>query len=696
MGNIILENKTIRFEIDSEKGTITGISSVLTGWKIFDRPNLGLSFKLMVPIPGKRNNEVLGEKQKPNSVIENDGKAAIKWNGVESEHGGRLEINIEMTIEMNERQAVFGIEIENNSEFIVENVYCPYFGDVQHAEGDKSFKMITNIYAGMQEFPIWPTYKNSNGYHGVDYPTQFNAWGGATPNSPFALFTGGNEGLYAGVFEQSREQLVAWHTELRPGYGSSIDFCVPETSEISGKAVQTRLAAVQVPYIMQGETRKLVSIAFEAFEGGWQKGVDIYKNWRDNTIKMKTAEAPEWAKEPHSWHQVHINSPEDELRIKFKDLPKLGEDCAKHGVKAIQLVGWNDGGQDQGNPSHDPDPRLGTADELRDAIKKIQEMGVKMILFTKFVWADRASQRFRDELKELAVKDPYGDYYMHGGYQYQTASQLLDISTKRLIPMCFLSERYLEICNEEFEKVVGYGADGMLYDECCHHNPTLLCHDTTHGHRYGASVYQNDGLIIENFRKLLPESKKDFLMAGEACYDWQFEQYHLSYHRSENKEHVPMTRYMLPQVQLMTAVTGFDDRNMINQCLMYKYIISYEPYNFKGMLDDYPLTMEYGKKMDALRTELREYFWDGEFRHEQGVVIKYENGEFHRPYGVFKAENGNLGVVICNYEDEEIKVFTDCVSAKYRLVDGGGWIDADDGIEIPSRSAAVVIKREIS
>ena len=40
----------------------------------------------------------------------------------------------------------------------------------------------------------------------------------------------------------------------------------------------------------------------------------------------------------------------------------------------------------------------------------------------------------------------------------------------------------------------------------------------------------------------------------------------------------------------MTAVTGFNDRNMINQCLMYRYIISYEPYNFKGRLDDYPLT----------------------------------------------------------------------------------------------------------
>ncbi len=59
----------------------------------------------------------------------------------------------------------------------------------------------------------------------------------------------------------------------------------------------------------------------------------------------------------------------------FRDLPKIGEDCARHGVKAIQLVGWNDGGQDQGNPSHDPDPRLGTFAELKEAIAKIQAWG---------------------------------------------------------------------------------------------------------------------------------------------------------------------------------------------------------------------------------------------------------------------------------------------------------------------------------
>ncbi len=49
--------------------------------------------------------------------------------------------------------------------------------------------------------------------------------------------------------------------------------------------------------------------------------------------------------------------------------------------------------------------------------------------------------------------------------------------------------------------------------------------------------------MIERFRTLegVPE---DFLIAGEACYDWEMEAYELSYFRSEDKEYLPLSRYL--------------------------------------------------------------------------------------------------------------------------------------------------------
>lgn len=58
--------------------------------------------------------------------------------------------------------------------------------------------------------------------------------------------------------------------------------------------------------------------------------------------------------------------------------------------------------------------------------------------------------------------------------------------------MCFLSEEYPKVCEEVIHKILDPGVDGILFDECLHHAPTLLCFDTSHGHRYGAPTYAND------------------------------------------------------------------------------------------------------------------------------------------------------------------------------------------------------------
>ena len=698
MSTFVLENETLRLAFARENGALVGLSAPASGWAILDRPHLGLSFRLLMPLSEeRRNNPVFGEKQKTTSIeVAPDRRGAtLVWDGITSERGGAHAVKITLRVNLTARQAIFALTVENRSPYTVEAVYCPYLGDVQRPPGAAWFRTFIYNYATAQEWDLWPTFQNLRGYFGVDYPTQYAPWspGIGAPMSPFFLLRSADQGLYVGVADADNA-LVAWHCELRPGYGSSIDARAPEGAQIGGKDVATRFAAVHMPYILPGETRALTPVALEAFQGGWQRGVDIYKAWRSGW--MSTPAVPAWAREPHAWQQLHINSPEDELRLRFVDLPGVGEECARHGVKAIQLVGWNDGGQDQGNPSHDPDPRLGTFEELKAAIAKIQAMGVKVVLFSKFTWADRATERFRTELIHQAIKDPYGDYYHYPGYQYQTPTQLLDINTRRLIPMCFLSEAYLRVCEAEFQKALDLGADGILFDECLHHSPALLCFDTAHGHRYGAMVYANDRELIRRFKRLSDRVKADFLFAGEACYDWEMEAYHLSYHRSENKQHIPLSRYLLPDAPLMTAVTGFNDRNMINQCLLYRYIISYEPYNFKGRLDDYPLTLDYGKRMDALRAELREYFWDGEFRHEVGAAVTCE-GEPHHPYAVFISRaSGKRGVAVANYDETRavtVQVRLDDGSAlsRYRLVDDPQWRDVAGGVVIPPASAAVVI-----
>ena len=691
MGMITLSTASLTLTYSEENGILCGIAAPETGWEILNRPGRGLSWRFMLPLSEElRNNDILGEKQTLTSCRAEADKVVFTWKNVHSERGGVHEIAVTLTVRAVGRQAVYEMSIENNSPYTVENVYCPYIADIAPPKDARWLKTFGFSYCGSNELDIWPRFSNTTGYFGTDYPTIiYNEY--STPSAPFVLLRAENQGLYMGVHAPSVEY-VAWFGELRPGYESTIDARVPEGDEIAGKPVEKRFAALHTPFILPGESRALTPIALEAYQGGWQKGADIYKAWRKTW--MKPAAAPAWARDVHSWQQLHINSPEDELRLRFTELPRVAETCKKYGVKAIQLVGWNDGGQDQGNPSHSPDSRLGTWDELRDAIAQCHEIGVKIILFTKFTWADRGTKWFRDELHRYAVKDPYGDYYMHQGYLYQTGTQLLDLNTKRLVPMCFANEAYMRICEQEFKKVVALGAAGMLYDECQHHSPTHLCFDKSHGHRVPWPTYANDRVLIERLRRT-EGLDSEFLMAGEACYDWEMEAYQLAYYRTESKTHVPLARYLLPEAQYMTAITGFRERNMINQCLMFRFVISYEPYHFKGSMDDYPETMEYGMKMDALRTEYRAWFWDGEFISTCGAEVTGAGGAAHPTYSVFRASDGSLGAVACNYEDAKvtlaIKGTGETAFTRYRLVDCGEWKSVADGIEIPARSAAIVL-----
>jgi hypothetical protein len=126
--------------------------------------------------------------------------------------------------------------------------------------------------------------------------------------------------------------------------------------------------------------------------------------------------------------------------------------------------------------------------------------------------------------------------------------------------------------------------------------------------------------------------------------------------------------------------------------------------------------VEYGKKMDDLRTELREFLWDGEFRHEVGATVSVD-GKPHHPYAVFiSRQTGKKAVVIANYDEQKtitaqvkltgggtnitLVIANNTVEMKqlggdslnrYRLVDDPAWKPTTDGILLPPCSAAVVV-----
>jgi hypothetical protein len=225
------------------------------------------------------------------------------------------------------------------------------------------------------------------------------------------------------------------------------------------------------------------------------------------------------------------------------------------------------------------------------------------------------------------------------------------------------------------------------------HNGVLYSFSPDHGYNPPGYLFSADIPLVKQFRAAADKVNPDFLFSGEGPGDWLMPYYVLGYYRIG-----PATRHALryidPKAPLMAAVTGFDDREKLNLILAYRYIISYEPYNFKGHVTDFPLTLTYGKKVDALRRKYKAWLWDADFRDTLGASVTADGS--HR-YTVFQTSSGKRAVVVVNLESSK------AITATLDIPNSGSLMSASPEqpdakpvfgrLNVPARSAIVVMEQ---
>jgi len=685
---VVLQDSKLLVAFDANTGAMTRMVSKDPEWTIERRTDLGVSFRMLVQLPDRQDNFILGQKQRAVKVEKiSDHEVITEWKDLTSQHGGVIPITFTATVTLNNGVLQFSAKLENNSNLTVQTVSYPYFGDFNPPARNATINARTMWYDNLQSYEIYPDFRNAQGYWGVFYPTKtFNSY-----RSLFCLIQSKDKGVYVEMKNSNQPYLLQYTFEQHPGLVSEITNAVPETDKIGNKQVHLDFRTTHFIYAHSHSTFNLVPVVVRCYRGDWHAGVDLYKQWRKTWYKP--AHIPEWIQKINSWQQLQINSPVQDYRVPYDSLIHYGRECAENGVGAIQLVGWNNGGQDGGDPSLSTDPHLGTRQQLHDAIKKIQAMGVHMILFGKLNWADMTTKWYKDELYKYETKDPYGIPYHQGGYSYYTPVQLAGINNHRRAVMDFLDPAYRRIAVRQLKKMLSLGSAGWLYDEVCHHGPVKYNFASGHGYTPPGFIYAGDMPMARDLRAAADSVSKKFLFAGEGPQDWLTQYYPFTYTRI-NANSTPVQRYINPKAPIMVAVTGFNDRDMLNLCLLDRYIIEYEPYYFKGHLTDYPLTLAYGKKIDALRRKYRNYLWNANFQDTIGARVSAD-GSYK--YSVFVNAAGKRAVVVANLDSKK------SVIAKVELPDHGKLMIATpeqpqerltSGIlHIPAQSVAVVMEQ---
>ncbi|WP_067195278.1 hypothetical protein [Microbacterium sp. XT11] len=612
------------------------------------RPDVeGSLFVIEIPRGGDRTVVIETDRQQlDTAAVERGGASAVlRWTDPVTSTGERLTgwIEVRATVERSALRLGLSLHLDDGG---VEAVRFPSLRGIRPEDSERLDLRGVDYSTGTR-IPLLPAFDSNAPYWGTTFPDY--ASGNlrpelvGNPTSPFIVLAADSGGLTV-LPSAPTLDFIGWRASLEPGFADSM-------ARTAGDEGAVTLDAIHFPP-GAGADVTLPDMTIAPYSGEWTDGMAAYRRTQGPTRRSRAS----WLDEPRSWLQVQLMSTEGEPRYDFADLIDIIEECADAGIGAIQIVGWNDGGQDGLVPVHRVSEKLGGAPALRRALERAAELDVKTVLYVKYVWVEKPGPHW-DEFSGAVALDANGQPYAQPGPVYHSARKRYGISTPWYVPVCFGVRWIRERFAAEIAGMADLGADGVLADESLYHGRSLLCFAADHGHAIGESTFRWDGEFIDDVRRRLGDRAEGFVIAAEGAFDAQFEHYDVSYFRSASPSHRPVGRMLRPGAPIVTALTGFDDRSMVNQALLFGYGLSFEPFNFKGRPRDMPDTVSYGVRMDALRAKFADRLWRGE------LVDVRSGAADGLPDGIhvtrWRATDGAACVVVANQGDGDAEVRVD-------------------------------------
>lgn len=279
-GEVTLEDSSLLVAFDSASGALTRMENKVTHWIIERRPELGVSFRLFAPLPDRHYNPVLGQKQHALEVQKTSAnKVRLQWKDLLSENGGVLPMTLTAEVTLTNGSLNFDATLENDSPLTVETIDYPYLDDLSPPAHESSLEvrvLRNGKFGNYQTDEVYPHFHNEKGYWGVFYPLKTRE----AQQSPFCLIQAPNEGLDVEVDGSTVPYRLQYTFEQHPGVISSINELVPPQDEISGEPVHLEFRTCHFVFAHPHSTVTLAPIVLRSYSGGWQAGVELYKQSR--------------------------------------------------------------------------------------------------------------------------------------------------------------------------------------------------------------------------------------------------------------------------------------------------------------------------------------------------------------------------------------------------------------------------------
>ena len=435
---LLLENRFCRLEVDPTHGRLLRLTDRVANIDLAPPPELAENFRLLVPLPDDPHNFIHGREQRVSKTEWSESGLELHWGSPlrDSRHREH-DLAVRMSIELQGRAVVFRFSLENRMEHTVWEVWYPCIGGLLQFGPPESRAGVSaeSPSSQPQEAPEplrQPHHNLPRTEHGLCRYRQSGHRSGDVlcVHDPVARFK-------------------AFHFR--------------EVQSSSGADVLGHL--IHFAFVQSGEAFEGSPLVVQFHEGDWvDSGKKIYRPWFEKAFGLMTPEQ-DWIRQQGFFQMIMIMLPEGNVNYTIREIPRLARDGLDYGVTSLQIAGWQRGGHDNGYPYYEPDPRLGTWEDLEEAIRKCHELGVKVYFFVNIHVNNLDTEWYKRELKDYNYETLKGFPYAISGWGMGTLASRMALTT----PLMAVADTSFPAIQDGllayFRKLAEMGADGIHIDK---------------------------------------------------------------------------------------------------------------------------------------------------------------------------------------------------------------------------------------
>ncbi len=442
---IRLQSARLALELDRDSGVVTRMDDATTRLGGSLALPVGEAFRLILRSRANDLVTVWGVKLPAPAWTVSGTRATAEWKGpLTGEDGKAYDLTVRIAYAIVDSELRVWMTVENRTQSTILEAWYPTLGGLAALGGEVTAS--NTITRRPLKLPF--------GDLALHYP-------GGMPMG--FLDIGGERGLYFGAHEPlARMKLL-------------------RVMEQDGDIV-ARL--VHLPFTKPGGRMHGCAAVFRFRDGGFDGSGRIYSAWFRRTFGVRDPRG-DWLRHQSFFQMTMVMLPEGNINYRYRDIPRLAAEAKKYGLEAIQLAGWQKGGHDNGYPLYEPDPRLGTWEDLRKAIAACHRMGVKVFFFVNLQPAMLDLDWYKRELHRYESETASGDPIWVAGWGMGTLASRMGLTTPLMAFLDPSFPRYADALMVYFRKLASLGADGVhvdkMFPQALNVNPNLTMPPDTSG-----------------------------------------------------------------------------------------------------------------------------------------------------------------------------------------------------------------------